>query len=57
MSTCIDRQIVQEEKFYLNDTPTILDRSVVDGLSFLELREIPNTEQIQLQVRSHIEKI
>ncbi len=57
MSDCIDRQIEQEEAVYQNNTPTILDRSGLDGLSFLELRNISNTGKIQAQVSNHIEKI
>jgi hypothetical protein len=46
MHTCIERQMRVEkgmiEKSLDEKRPVVLDRSVLDGLTFLALREIPD---------------
>lgn len=54
---CLDRQIQQEAQYSNSNTPILLDRSVIDCLTFAELREIPNAEVIRQRVHTHIEKI
>jgi predicted ATPase len=61
MHTCIESQIPVEklmiEKSNDEKKPLVLDRSVLDGLTFLALREISNIRHIQLQVAKHIHSI
>ncbi len=57
MEECIDIQIIEEKRIRQNKEPVVLDRSSLDGLSFLELRQVPDIEIIRSKVNTHIREI
>jgi hypothetical protein len=54
---CLDRQIQQEMQYSSSNAPVLLDRSVIDCLTFAELRQIKDVEQIRKRVHAHIKRI